>query len=386
MENQWIPFHLPEIGEKEIQAVLEVLKSRWITTGPKVQTFEKAFAHYIGTSHAVAVNSCTAALHLGLDALGLKEGDEVILPTMTFAACAEVVQYFKALPVLVDSLPDTLHMDPEDVERKITPKTRAIMAVHYGGLPCDLEELTYLAKQNNLALIEDAAHALPAFYKGKKIGTWGDITCFSFYATKTLTTGEGGMATTENPQWAKRMQVMRLHGMDQDAWKRYSHEGRWYYSIVDAGFKYNMTDIQAALGLAQLEQVEAFFQRRKTIAQAYTALLKDCPLLELPEEKEDRTHAWHLYVVKLKKEQLSISRNQVIQKLKEHNIGTSVHFIPLHKHPHYQKAFHTKDEDYPIATDLYERILSLPIYPSLTDAQINTIASTLRDILEENQR
>ncbi len=262
-EREFIPFHVPQIDDDEIRSVVETLKSGWLTTGAKTKQFEEAFARYLGVRHAIAVNSCTAALHLALDAVGVGEGDEVIVPSMTFTATAEVVLYFKAKPVLVDCLPDTLNIDPDQVERAISSKTKAIIPVHFGGQPCDMGAILDVARRHNLYVIEDAAHALPAKYRQQSIGSIGDITCFSFYATKTITTGEGGMATTDNPEWASRMRMMSLHGISHDAWKRYAKEGSWYYEVVRPGFKYNLTDIAAAIGVEQLKKCDAFGAARK---------------------------------------------------------------------------------------------------------------------------
>src|SRR6266545_7038200 len=297
MTHQWVPFHRPEITEDEIQSVVATLRSGWLTTGSKVERFEEQFAGYLGCRHAVAVNSGTAALHLALDAVGIKEGDEVIVPTMTFAATAEVVFYLKAKPVLVDCRPDTLNIDPEQIENAITSKTRAIIPVHFGGQPCEMDRILEIARQYKVKVIEDAAHALPASYRDKKVGAIGDITCFSFYATKTITTGEGGMATTENSEWAERMRMMSLHGISHDAWKRYTKEGSWYYEILNPGFKYNLTDIGAAIGIEQLKKCDAFGAARKRIATAYNEGLSKLPEIQTPVCESDVQHAWHLYVI-----------------------------------------------------------------------------------------
>jgi dTDP-4-amino-4,6-dideoxygalactose transaminase len=270
-----IPFHKPYITEEEVTEVVDSLKSGWITMGPKTVRFEEEFGRYIGSKHFVAVNSCTAALHLALKAINLKPGDEVIIPTMTFTATGEVVCYFGAKPVLVDVEKDTHNINLDSIEKAVTSKTRAIIPVHYAGQPCDMDEIKQIAESYKLRVIEDAAHSLPAWYKGMKIGTLGDITCFSFYATKTLATGEGGMVTTENDEWAERIKMLRLHGISKDAWKRYSNEGSWYYEVTEAGYKYNMTDIQAALGLAQLKKVEWMWKKRQEIADKYTEAFKN---------------------------------------------------------------------------------------------------------------
>jgi perosamine synthetase len=384
--NAFLPFHVPEIGEEEVQAVVETLRSGWLTTGVKTRQFEESFARYIGTAHAVAVNSCTAALHLALDAVGINAGDEVIVPTLTFTATAEVVLYFKAKPILADCEPGTLNLDPDDVERKLTPKTRAIIPVHFAGQPCAMDCIMEIARRRGVKVIEDAAHALPAFYKGRMIGTIGDITCFSFYATKTMTTGEGGMATTDNPEWADRMRMMSLHGISKDAWNRYSSEGSWYYEVLFPGFKYNLTDVAAALGIEQLKKCERFWLARKRIAEIYNERLADIAEIATPSVCRDAQHAWHLYVIQLKNEQLRIDRNRFIEALKERGIGTSVHFIPLHLHPFYREELGNSPADFPIATGAYRRIISLPIYPKMTDQDIDRVTETIRDLVRQYRR
>jgi len=373
MSNEFLPFHVPEIGPEEIRSVVETLESGWLTSGSKVKRFEENFSRFIGCQHSVAVNSCTAALHLALEAVGVDEGDEVIVPTMTFTATAEVVLYFKAKPVLVDCRPNTFNIDPDLVERAITAKTKAIIPVHFGGQSCDMERILQIARKHKLYVIEDAAHALPAKYHGKTIGTIGDITCFSFYATKTITTGEGGMATTQNPEWAARMRMMSLHGISHDAWKRYTKEGSWYYEVVQPGFKYNLTDIGAAIGIEQLKKCDAFGAARTRIAATYDQRLADLNEIDTPVCEPDVQHAWHLYVIQLDLERLKINRDQFIEALKEQSIGTSVHFIPLHLHPYYRDNFGYAPDDFPQATEIYQRIISLPIYPKMTESQIEHV-------------
>jgi dTDP-4-amino-4,6-dideoxygalactose transaminase len=386
MSSQFIPFHIPEIGDVEIESVVETLRSGWLTTGSKVKRFEEDFSKYLGCSHAVAVNSCTAALHLALDAIGIHDGDEVIVPTMTFTATAEVVLYFKAKPVLVDCQRDTLNLDPNQIAAAITPKTKAIIPVHFGGQPCNMEPILKIAKAHKLHVIEDAAHALPASYEGKKIGTIGDITCFSFYATKTITTGEGGMATTENSEWAERMRMMSLHGISHDAWKRYTKEGSWYYEVLCPGFKYNLTDIAAAIGIEQLSKCTEFWKARKRIAYVYDKCFADLPEIQIPSCQPNLEHAWHLYVIQLNLERLKISRNQFIEALREKGIGTSVHFIPLHLHPYYRNKFGYKPEDFPNASAVYDQIVSLPIYPKMTEADVESVIGAVSKIVKQNRR
>jgi perosamine synthetase len=379
----YLPFHVPTIGDEEIAAVVEVLKSGWLTTGSKAREFEEQFCQLVGARYAVALNSGTAALHLALEAVGIEEGDEVIVPTMTFTASAEVVLYLKAKPVLVDCLPDTLNIDPDQIERAITSRTKAIIPVHFGGQPCDMEPILEIARRNNLYVIEDAAHALPAKYHRQTVGTIGDITCFSFYATKTITTGEGGMATTENPEWAVRMRMMSLHGISHDAWKRYAKEGSWYYEVLCPGFKYNLTDIGAAIGIEQLKKCDAFGDARDHIANKYNEAFADLPEIQTPFCEPDRQHAWHLYVIQLRLEGLTITRDQFIEALKSQGIGTSVHFIPLHLHPYYRNTFGYVPGDFPNATEAYQRIISLPIYPNMTDAGIDHVIGAVRHVVQQ---
>jgi dTDP-4-amino-4,6-dideoxygalactose transaminase len=384
--SEFIPFHKPTIGEDEIRSVVETLQSGWLTTGSKVKRFEEDFARYVGSKHAVAVNSGTAALHLALDAVGIKEGDEVIVPTMTFTATAEVVLYFKAKPVLVDCQPDTFNLDPTQLEAAITSKTKAIIPVHMAGQACDMNEILSIARKYDLRVIEDAAHALPASYRGKTIGTVGDITCFSFYATKTITTGEGGMATTDNSEWAERMRMMSLHGISHDAWKRYTKEGSWYYEVVSPGFKYNLTDIAAAIGIEQLKKCSEFWEARQRIAIIYEKAFAGLGEIQIPTCRKDVQHAWHLFVIQLNPQHLTIARNQFIEALREKGIGTSVHFIPLHLHPFYRESFGCKPEDFPNASVAFERIISLPIYPKMTEADVERVIEAVKSITREHRR
>jgi len=384
--RDFIPFHAPDIGEEEIRSVVETLQSGWLTTGLKVKRFEEEFSKYLGCSHAVAVNSCTAALHLALDAVGIQVGDEVIVPTMTFTATAEVVLYFKAKPILVDCEPDTLNIDPLDLERKITAKTKAIIPVHMAGQSCNMDRIMEIARRHKLKVIEDAAHALPSRFNGQMVGTIGDITCFSFYVTKTITTGEGGMATTDNPEWADRMRVMSLHGISKDAWKRYSNEGSWYYEVHFPGYKYNLTDIAAAIGIEQLKKCDRFWTARARIAAAYNEAFAALPEIRTPACIPNSQHAWHLYVIQLETERLRIDRAEFITALKDQGIGTSVHFIPLHLHPYYREAFGYKPEDFPTATRVFERIISLPIYPAMSEKSVQRVIAAVTDVVDKNRR
>jgi len=377
-----IPFFVPEIGPAEIEEVVAALQSGWLTTGPRVRRFEEEFAQFVGAKYAVALNSATAALHLALDAVGVGPGDEVILPTMTFAATAEVVIHLGAKPVLVDSLPGSLLIDPQAVRAAITSRTKAVMPVHYGGAACDMDALGSIAAEHQLKLIEDAAHALPTTYQQRTIGSIGDLTSFSFYANKTITTGEGGMLTTDNAAYAERARMMSLHGLSRDAWKRFAAGGSWQYAIEQPGYKYNMTDMAAALGIHQLRRAETFRTARARCAARYNELLADVPALQTPPAPaDDCTSAWHLYVVQIQPERLSIDRNQVIAELAAAGITTSVHWMPLHMHPYYQTTFGYSPADFPVAQAAFERMISLPIFPSMTDGQLERVAGTLREIL-----
>ena len=384
--HDFLPFHTPEIGAEEIQSVVETLQSGWLTTGEKVKRFEADFTEYVGCQHAVAVNSGTAALHLALDAVGIKEGDEVIVPTMTFTATAEVVLYFKARPVLVDCESATFNIDPGEVERKITPKTKAIIPVHMAGQSCNMDRIMEIARRNNLKVIEDAAHALPTRYNGKMIGTIGDVTCFSFYVTKPIATGEGGMAVTDNPEWAERMRIMSLHGISKDAWKRYTNEGSWFYEVHYPGFKYNLTDIAAALGIEQLKKCDRFWAARKQIAAAYDEGFAAVPEIHRPVCKPHSQHAWHLYVIQLDTAHLRIDRAEFMTALKDLGIGTSVHFIPLHLHPYYRETFGYKPADFPNASAAFERIVSLPIYPRMTELDVESVIGAVSKVVKQNRR
>jgi perosamine synthetase len=384
--SEFLPFHVPLIEDEDVRAVVQVLKSGWITTGPKVKAFEEAFARYVGARHAVAVSSCTAALHLALEAIGLREGDEVLLPTMTFTATAEVVAYFKAKPVLVDCEPNYFNLDVRGAARKVNSRTKAVIPVHFAGHPCDMEAIADLAEAHHLRVIEDAAHALPARYKGRTIGTLSPLTAFSFYATKTITTGEGGMVTTDDDSLASRISLMRLHGMSRDAWKRYAAEGSWRYEVLEAGHKYNLTDIQAALGLVQLAKCDTMWRRRAALAERYNQGLSSLDVFRIPQVAPDVQHAWHLYVVLVEPKVLRIHRDQVIKELRQRGIGTAVHFIPLHLHPYYQREWGYRSGQFPVAEEYFDRCVSLPIYPGMRDQDAARVIEALHDIARKFQR
>lgn len=384
--SAFLPFHVPLIEEDDMRAVREVMESGWITTGPKAAQFEQEFAQYVGARNALAVNSGTAALHVALEAIGIGEEHEVIVPTLTFAATAEAVIYCKARPVLVDCEPEIFNIDPVQVERAITQNTRAVIPVHFAGHPCDMEPLLRTARAHGLKVIEDAAHALPARYRGRMVGTIGDITCFSFYATKSITTGEGGMVTTDDDSWAERMRVMRLHGISKDAWKRYTAEGSWRYEILAPGFKYNLTDMQAALGISQLAKCHSMWLRRSLLAERYTEALSALDAFELPTARADVQHAWHLYALRICPGELTVPRDRVIEELKQRGIGTSVHFIPLHLHPYYRDHWGYRRGDFPVAEDYFDRCISLPLYPAMNDDDQTRVIAALTDIANRYRR
>ncbi|MBC7185753.1 MAG: DegT/DnrJ/EryC1/StrS aminotransferase family protein [Calditrichaeota bacterium] len=383
--STFLPFSPPAISEEEIAAVADTLRSAWITTGPKTKRFEQEFAAYIGAPAALALNSCTAGLHLALLALGIGPGDEVITTPMTFCSSVHVIEHVGARPVLADIVPDTLTIDPVRVAEGITPRTRAIMPVHYAGHPADMDPLLELARQRGLYVIEDAAHALPASYRGQRIGTIGDLTAFSFYATKNLTTAEGGMLTGA-PELIERARILSLHGMSRDAWKRYDANGSWYYEVIDAGWKYNMTDIQAAIGLVQLQRLESMQRRRREVVAQYNAAFGQLDALQIPTERPDAESAWHLYVLRLNLDRLTIDRARFIEELRVRNIGTSVHFIPIHLHPYYRDKYGFQPEDFPVAYREYQRIISLPLYPRMSDQDVQDVIDAVVEIVKRHRR
>ncbi len=368
-----VPFHRPAIGNREIAAAVEVLRSGWLTTGPRVHTLEAEFAERVGVRHAAATSSATAALHLALDAFGVAPGDEVVVPTYTFTACGEVCAYVGAKVVLSDVGADAL-IGPAQLERVVTPRTRVVMPVHFAGQAVDVDALRPVAP--DARFLEDAAHALPADVRGVSAGRLGDAAAFSFYATKTMTTGgEGGMLVTNDDAVAERVRVMRLHGISSDAWNRYGAGGNWAYQVEEAGFKYNLTDLAAAIGLVQLDRLDELADARAAIAARYDAAFANSPYLETPPRRDGDQHAWHLYVVRLNLDAIRIGRDEVIRRLSEAGIGTSVHFIPLHLHPHYQRRYGYRPGDFPVAEQIFERSISLPIWPgcSVTAARMATM-------------
>jgi len=392
--EQFLPFALPSIGEEEIAEVVDTLRSGWVTTGPKVKRFESQFSAYTSAPHSIAVNSCTAGLHTALAALGIGPGDEVILPTFTFCATANVVVHLGARPVLVDIGSD-FQISPEAIERAITSRTRAIMPVHYAGQACDLDAIYTLAASRDLIIVEDAAHAIGATYHDRKIGSDGlaaaainlrRATAFSFYANKNMTTGEGGMITTANEDLAQEMRVLLLHGMSKDAWKRYTNSGSWFYEVVSAGYKNNMTDIAAALGIHQLQRLDGFIELRQRYARMYDEAFAGLDVLEIPIKHSDRNHVYHLYAVRLNLDRLTIDRSEFIEELKELKIGTSVHFIPVHLHPFYRERFGYQRGDLPQAEAIYDSVLSLPLYPNMSEQDVRDVIEAVYHIAETHRR
>ena len=381
--SDFIPFAIPEIGEEEISEVCDTLRSGWITTGPKTKQFESDFAAFIGNDvQAIAVNSATAGLHLALEAIGIKAGDEVITTTLTFTATAEVVRYLGADIKLADINPETLNIDYESIRDKLTHKTKAIMAVHYAGLSCDMNEIFKIADEFGLKVIEDAAHALPTTYHKETIGSLrSDATVFSFYANKTITTGEGGMVVTKSPDIADRIKVMRSHGISRDAFDRFTSEKPgWYYEVIAPGYKYNMTDISAAIGIHQLKKLPEFLKKREQLAYRYTSAFKNLPLVLPSPPKKGDTHSWHLYIVRLR-DSLADKRNEIIEQLSARGIGTSVHYIPLHRQPYWRDRYGLTPEMFPKAESAYQSMISLPLYTAMTEQQQDKVIQALRDIL-----
>lgn len=393
-----VPFFVPAIGPEEISAVMECLQSGWLTTGPKTKQFEADFAHYVGAKHAVALNSATAALHLALESIGLQRGDAVLVPTMTFAATAEVVRYFDARPILVDCRESDFNLDVGDLRRQAMAarargeRLKAVIPVHYGGQAGDMNGVLGMAREYGLRVIEDAAHCCPAAYRDderapwKPVGSETDVCCYSFYANKCITTGEGGMACTNDADLADRMRVMGLHGISKDAWKRFTAEGSWAYEIVAPGFKYNLTDIAAALGVQQLRRADAFRAARAAAATHYDELLGGVDELILPARNSDRLHSWHLYVVRLRLDLLTVDRGKVIELLKAAGVGASVHWIPLHLHPYYRKTYGYSPNDFPVASRLSQEIISLPLFPGITVEQQVAVATALKRAIAEHRR
>lgn len=384
--DKFLPFALPYITNSEIAGVVDTLKSNWLTTGPKVRKFEEKFSGYVNAPYAAALNSGTAGLHLALIALGVKKGDSVITTPYTFCATANVVLECKAKLILADVKEDDYNIDPYEIGKKINKKVKVVMPVHIGGLPADMDEIKAIARKNRSYIVEDAAHALSAEYKGKKVGSFGDISVFSFYATKNITTGEGGMITTRNKKLKDLIAVLGLHGIGKDAWKRYTAEGSWYYEVTHLGYKYNMTDMQAALGLAQLKIADKLLDLRVKIAGIYDREFKNLDGIGTLKPQNNKVNARHLYMIRINDKALKIGRNRFIDELKKANIGTSVHFIPVHLHPYYRKTFGFKPSDFPVATKLYGQSLSLPIYPKMSKSDIYYVVENVKAIARRFKR
>lgn len=407
MSNLRVPFFRPDIGRPERDEIVAAVESGWLTTGPRVRRFEKAFASAVGGSHAVAVNSGTAALHLAVEALGLKAGDAVLVPSMTFAATAEVVRYLGAIPILVDCDPETLLMDLSDAETKLADlragrlpaaiprnaRVVGVIPVHVGGLLLDPGATDAWARRRGLWVVEDAAHAFPSAWRPDPAAAWqfcgsatSAVACFSFYANKTITTGEGGMAVTEDTALADRMRTMSLHGLSQDAWERYSGKGGWDYRIVAPGFKYNLTDLAAAIGLHQLERAEEMRLAREAVAHRYQAAFSSLDEIELPSEPADRIHSWHLYPIRLRLDRLSVDRNQFLQELQSAGVGCSVHWRPLHLHPYYEQTFGWRPADLPVSTEVWSRLVSLPIFPGMRENEVEHVIETMEELCTRHSK
>ena len=386
MDEAFLPFAQPEIGQEEIDEVVDTLRSGWLTAGPKVRAFEEAFRDMTAAEHAVALASCTAGLHLALLAAGIGADDEVITTPLTFAATVNVILHAGATPVLADVREDDYNIDPAEVERRITPHTKAIIPVHYGGQPSRMDELLALAQGHGLRVIEDAAHALGARYREQPIGALSDAAVFSFYPIKPITTGQGGMLTTNDAALAERVRLLSLHGLSKSAWDRYSEQGSWAYQVLAPGFNYVMTDIQAAIGIQQLARLEAFQARRTQLAGAYDRLFADVPEVIRPPTRDDVVHAWHLYPIRLDLDRLRISREQFIDELRERGIGVSVHFIPIHLHPYFQETLELSEGGYPVVERIFAGLISLPLYPRMQASDVVRVSDAVHAIVEANRR
>jgi dTDP-4-amino-4,6-dideoxygalactose transaminase len=380
LSDDFLPIAQPDLDEDDVAEVVDTLRSGWLVYGAKTQQLERDFAAMVGAEHAVGVNSCTAGLHLSLLAAGIGPGDEVITTPLTFAATANVIVHVGATPVLADICADDLNIDPEQIERRITPQTKAIMPVHYAGVPCRMDEILDVARRHNLPVIEDAATAAGSAYRERMVGSLGDLTVFSFYPVKNMTTGQGGMVTTNDPEMAGQVSALRNHGLDSNAWKRYSSEAnRLFYTMSQPGFNYGMFDLLASIGLGQLRRLPAFNEKRRVLADHYTRAFADVRQIETPSVRDDVTSNWHLYVVRLR--DTPVSRADLAQRLKERDIGTSVHYYPIHYHPYYRERFGFQQGDYPVAEREFERILSLPLFPKMGEGDVERVVGAVRDIL-----
>ena len=379
--ERFLVFGAPLIGEEEIAEVVQCLRGGWIGTGPRTAQFEKDFAAHCGVEHAVAFNSCTAALHLSLLAAGVGPGDEVITTPLTFCASVNAIIHAGATPVLADVDPATMNIAPDEVRRKLTPRTRAVVPVHFGGRACEMDALMALARERKLQVIEDCAHAIETQYRGRHAGTFGDFGCFSFYVTKNVITGEGGMITTASRANADRVKILGLHGMSKDAWKRFSDEGYRHYQVVECGFKYNMTDLQAALGLHQLKRVEANWQRRSAIWQRYLDAFADLPVGLPAPVAPDTRHAFHLFTLLVDEARCGVSRDRFLDEMTRRKIGVGVHYLSVPEHVYYQKTYGWKPEQWPHAMRIGRQTVSLPLSPALSDADVDDVIAAVRDVL-----
>ena len=387
MANDFLPLARPDLHDEDIAEVVDTLRAGWLAYGGKTQRFEQQFREATGTAHAVAVNSCTAGLHLALLACGVGPGDEVITSPLTFASTANVIVHCGATPVLADICRDDLQIDPAQIEHKVTPRTKAIMPVHYAGQACDMDAINEIARSHGVKVIEDAATAAGTYYKGRPVGGLGDATAFSFYAIKNMTTGQGGMVTTNDASVAESVSALRNHGLDSTAWNRYSAEAsRPFYTISSPGFNYGMTDLQASIGLGQLVRLPRFNQRRGELAARYTQLLTETPEVETPVIHPDVSTNWHLYVIRLRLERLKIDRDQFVAELRKRGIGTSVHYFPVHLHPFYRQTYGFDPADYPVCGAEFERIISLPLFPLMQDADVDRVVEAIEAIVAEQRR
>jgi len=378
-ENDFLVFGKPLITTQEIDEVVSSLRSGWLGTGPKVARFENMFREYKKAKYAIALNSCTAALHLSMLSIGIKPGDEVILPTMTFAATANAVIHAGGRPVFCDCEKSTMNIDPADIERKITKKTKLILPVHFAGRPCDMKKIMGIARKYRLKVIEDCAHAIEGKYHGKGTGTFGNLGCFSFYVTKNITTGEGGMVITDNKEYADRIKILALHGLNKDAWKRFGDSGYKHYQVIDAGFKYNLTDIQAAIGIHQLSKIEKYWKIRRAIWDQYRQALRDLPVFLPVKEAANNKHAYHLYTILLKTEDLGFSRDVFLDKMTKQDIGVGVHYVALHLHPYYQKKYGYRKGDFPNSEWISERTVSIPLSPGLSNNDVKRVVRAVKN-------
>ena len=380
MSEDFLHLARPDISQEEIDEVVDTLKSGWLVYGQKTQRFEREFAAFVDSPHAVAVNSCTAGMHLALMAYGIGPGDEVITSALTFAATASVIVHVGATPVLADVCYDDLNIDPADIERRVTPRTRAIMPVDYAGQPCRMDEIMAIARRHNLKVIEDAACAAGSRYKGRPVGSIADASVFSFYAIKNMTTGEGGMVTTADAEVAERVSVLRNQGMDQNAWRRYAEGGMPFYTISTPGFNYRMTDLAASIGLGQLRRLSAFIERRTELATHYHDMFCEVPQVEVPAVRSEAETNWYIYVIRLRDG--TVPRNEVVERLKAKGVGASVHYLPIHYHPYYREHFGFKRGDYPVTESEFERLISLPLFPQMSDSDVERVVNAVRQSIE----